>query len=113
MILSSFPLIFCLFCSVIDGKSCYSIRKSISTSERRAEHPFAGRNTQQLQQLAKMFFSFFMSYLIFQQQRLLFLMYSILEYIKCYVTRQKAELSHFFTTIVSSVSQGIFVFYSK
>ena len=39
---------FCLFHSVSDGKSCFSIRKSISTSEWRAEHPFAGRNTQQL-----------------------------------------------------------------
>ena len=47
MILSGFPLIFCLFCSVSDGKSCFSVRKSISTSERQAEHPFAGRNTQQ------------------------------------------------------------------
>ena len=33
MILSGFPLIFCLFCSVSDGKSCFSIRKSISTSD--------------------------------------------------------------------------------
>ena len=47
MILCGFPLIFCLFCSVSDGKSCFSIRKSILTSKRRAEHPFAGRNTQQ------------------------------------------------------------------
>ena len=35
-------LIFCLFCSVSDEKSCFSVRKSIFTSERRAEHPFAG-----------------------------------------------------------------------
>ena len=33
-----------LFCSVSDGKSCFSVRKSISTSKRHAEHPFAGRN---------------------------------------------------------------------
>ena len=46
MILSSFPLIFCLFCSVSDGKGCFSIRKSISTSKRCVEHPFAGWNTQ-------------------------------------------------------------------
>ena len=38
---------FFLFCSVSDGKSCFSVRKSISTSERRAEHPFANQNTQQ------------------------------------------------------------------
>ena len=50
MILSSFPLIFCVFCSVSDGKvkSSFSVRKSISTSEQRAEHLFAGRNTQHL-----------------------------------------------------------------
>ena len=28
MILSGFPLIFCLFCSVSDGKSCFNVRKS-------------------------------------------------------------------------------------
>ena len=38
--------IFCLFCSVSDGKSCFIVRKSISTSKRCAEHPFAGQNTQ-------------------------------------------------------------------
>ena len=43
MILSCFLLLFCLFCSV----SCLSVRKSISTSQWHAEHPFAGRNTQQ------------------------------------------------------------------
>ena len=42
---------FCLFCSVSDGKSCFCVRKSISTSQRRAEHPFAGRNTQHLFQV--------------------------------------------------------------
>ena len=31
-----------------DLKSCFRVKKMISTSERRAEHPFAGRNTQQL-----------------------------------------------------------------
>ena len=36
-----------LFCSVSDGKSCFSIRKSISTSKRHGEHPFASQNTQQ------------------------------------------------------------------
>ena len=46
MILCGFPLIFCLFCSVSEGKSCFSIRKPISTSVQCAEHPFAGRNTQ-------------------------------------------------------------------
>ena len=46
MILSRFLLFFCLFCSVSDGKSLFSIRKSISTSEQRAEQPFAGQNTQ-------------------------------------------------------------------
>ena len=37
----------CLYCSVSDWKSCFSIRKSISTSEQRAVHQFAGQNTQQ------------------------------------------------------------------
>ena len=46
MILSGFPLIFVFFCSNSDGKSCLSIRKSISTSERHVEHLFAGQNTQ-------------------------------------------------------------------
>ena len=32
----------------IDRKSCFSIKKMISTSNRHAEHPFAGRNTQHL-----------------------------------------------------------------
>ena len=48
MILSGFPLIFCLFCSVSDGKSCFRVRKSTLTSERHTEHPFAGRNKQQV-----------------------------------------------------------------
>ena len=37
---------FFLFCSISDGKCCFSVRKSILTSERHAEHPFAGQNTQ-------------------------------------------------------------------
>ena len=37
-----------LFCSFSDGNNCFSIRKSILTSKRHAEHPFAGQNTQQL-----------------------------------------------------------------
>ena len=37
-----------LICSVSDGKSCFSVRKSILTSKRRAEHPFAGQNTQHM-----------------------------------------------------------------
>ena len=37
----------CLFFSVSNGKSCFSIRKLILTSEWHAEHPFAGWNTQQ------------------------------------------------------------------
>ena len=49
MILSGFLLFFCLFCSVSDGKSFFSVRKSISTSEWHAEHPFTGRNTQQME----------------------------------------------------------------
>ena len=48
MILCGIPLIFCLFCSASDGKSCFSIRKSILTREWCAEHPFAGQNTQQI-----------------------------------------------------------------
>ena len=48
MILSGFPLIFYLLSSVSDGKSCFSIRKSILTSARHAEHLFAGQNTQQI-----------------------------------------------------------------
>ena len=47
MILRGFLLFSCLFCSVSDGKSCFSVRKSISTSKRHAEHPFASRNIQQ------------------------------------------------------------------
>ena len=47
MIWSGFPLIFCLFCSVSDRQNCFSIRKSILTSERCAEQLFAGQNTQQ------------------------------------------------------------------
>ena len=35
----------------IDGKSCCSIKKLISTSERHAEHPFAGQNTQHMSRL--------------------------------------------------------------
>ena len=53
MILSGFPLISCLFCSFSDGKSCFSVRKSISTSEGCTEHPFAGQNTQQLRHSPK------------------------------------------------------------
>ena len=30
------------------SKSCFSVKKLISTSERLAEHPFAGANTQQI-----------------------------------------------------------------
>ena len=30
------------------AKSCFSVKKLIRTSERHADHPFAGRNTQQL-----------------------------------------------------------------
>ena len=37
-----------LFCSVRDGKSCVSIRKSTLTSKRHAEHPFTGQNTQHI-----------------------------------------------------------------
>ena len=36
-----------LFSFVSDGKSCFSFKKLILTSERCAEHPFAGQNTQQ------------------------------------------------------------------
>ena len=50
MILSSFHLISCLFCSISDGKSCFSVRESIWTREWHAENPFAGRNTQHLSQ---------------------------------------------------------------
>ena len=35
-----------LFCSVSDIKSCFSVKKLISTSQWHAEHPFAGQNTQ-------------------------------------------------------------------
>ena len=37
-----------LYNTVSDGKSCFSVKKLISTSEQRAEHPFAGRNTQHI-----------------------------------------------------------------
>ena len=36
-----------LFCWVSDGKSCFSVRKPILTSERHTEHLFAGQNIQQ------------------------------------------------------------------
>ena len=65
MILSSFPLIFYLFCSISDGKSCFSIRKSISTSEQHVEHPFAGRNTQQKPFFLSFFLSFFFHFFFF------------------------------------------------
>ena len=32
--------------SISDGKSCFSVKKLISTNERRAEHRLAGRNSQ-------------------------------------------------------------------
>ena len=35
------------FLLFLSEKQKKALRKSISTSERRAEHPFAGRNTQQ------------------------------------------------------------------
>ena len=35
----------------IDGKSCFSVKKIISTSEWRAEHLFAGQNTQHIRRL--------------------------------------------------------------
>ena len=35
-----------------DVKSCFSIKKLISISERRDEHPFAGRNTQHIKVLS-------------------------------------------------------------
>ena len=47
--LKSFYFLF--FCSVSVGKCCFSIRKSISTSERHAEHPFTGGNTQHISDL--------------------------------------------------------------
>ena len=56
MILSGFPSIFCLFCSVSDRKRCFSVRKSISTNERRAEHPFPGQNTQKMNYFSSDFF---------------------------------------------------------
>ena len=40
--------LFSLFSSSNDGKSCFSVKKLISTSERCVEHPFAGQNTQQI-----------------------------------------------------------------
>ena len=41
-------LSFSLFSSVCDGKSSFSAKKLISTSEWRAEHPFAGWNIQHI-----------------------------------------------------------------
>ena len=37
----------------IDKKSCFSFKKNISTTEQRAEHPFAGWNTQHLHDAIK------------------------------------------------------------
>ena len=46
MFLCSFP--FFSFCSVSDGKSCFSFKKLILTSAQTVENPFAGQNTQQM-----------------------------------------------------------------
>ena len=45
-----FFVIFCIFkfYDGIDGKSCFSIKKIMLTSERCAEHPISGLNTQHL-----------------------------------------------------------------
>ena len=45
---TSEPVMRTLFSFVCDYKSCFSIKKLILASERHAEHPFAGRNTQQM-----------------------------------------------------------------
>ena len=42
-----FFVFFLNFTIKIDGKSFFSVKKMISTSERHAGHPFAGQNTQQ------------------------------------------------------------------
>ena len=98
MILSGFPLIFCSFISISDGKSCFSVKKCISTSKRRAEHrslvkihnkkayydqraksaqhPNAGRNIQPSWVLATLDLIFF--YLTFNcHQSILFLSLSL------------------------------------
>ena len=49
--------LFSLFCFVSDGKSCFGFEKLILTSKRRAEHPFTGRNTQQMSFFQYIFFS--------------------------------------------------------
>ena len=49
--MTCFFVIFAFFINFkteIDGKICFSIKKIISTREQHAEHPFAGRNTQQM-----------------------------------------------------------------
>ena len=46
MVKINFLMLKQLFVYFLVNKSCFSVRKSISTSKRCAEHPFAGRNTQ-------------------------------------------------------------------
>ena len=48
MLKQLFALFFSLISSVSDRKSCFSVKKSISTSEQCAEHPYAGQNTQHM-----------------------------------------------------------------
>ena len=43
-----FFVIFGIILTEKDIKSCFSIKKLIFTSKRCAEHPFAGKNTQQI-----------------------------------------------------------------
>ena len=43
-----FALFYTFFFTLKYAKSCFSVKKLISTREWRGEHPFAGRNTQQL-----------------------------------------------------------------
>ena len=40
--------LFSLFSSISDGRSCFSFKKLILTSEWRAEHPLAGQNSQHM-----------------------------------------------------------------
>ena len=48
VIKGALPTFMCLFSSASDGKSCFNIKKLISTSKQCAQHPFAGQNKQHL-----------------------------------------------------------------
>ena len=71
MIFCYFPL-FHTFLIKKYAKSCFRVKKLISTSQRRAEHPFAGQNTQQYTDKPVSFFICFSKYLCQKHKNLYF-----------------------------------------